>query len=268
LIGLNQITQLAATSAFVTGIYGITRNTPRMGVLVGTAGINSGITAGTFFGEPNEYKSCTIFLLTQGIREFGISPILTHVAPWRQYARRRQELGIGNSLDDVPFFEKLSWSDLRANRLLDSGVAGAVTGGLLRGVKSVHYLTSFFYAVANRTLQAGRHAVVSGAITASAVCILLQYACNELGIVRLRYISTLQEENKLLIMQPSFKPQNGKQVYEPSGSVFQQILKAVGLIPVSDEEYLAKLKRTREVYLKRMAELEQQAEEEKTTKMS
>jgi len=75
----------------------------------------------------------------------------------------------------------------------------------------------------------------------------------------------LQEENKSLIMQPSSKPHNGKQVYEPSGSVFQQLLKTVGLIPVSDEEYLAKLKRTREVYLKRMVELEQQVKEEKTT---
>jgi len=53
---------------------------------------------------------------------------------------RRRELGIGNSLDDVPSFEKLSWSDLRANRLLDSGVAGAVTGGLLRGLKCMLYL--------------------------------------------------------------------------------------------------------------------------------
>ena len=206
------------------------------------------------------------FSLTLGIREFGISPILTHVAPWRQYVRRRRELGISNSLDDVSSFDKLSWSDLRASSLLDSGVAGAVTGGLLRGLKSMLYLSWRFLCCRSlHVLQAGRHAIVSGAITTSAACILLQYACNELGIARLRYISTLQEENKSLITQPSLKPHNGKQVYEPSGSVFQQILKAVGLIPVSDEEYLAKLKRTREVYLKRMVELEQQVEEEKTT---
>ena len=48
----NQILQLATTSAFVTGLYGIVRNTPRLGILVGTAAINSGITAGTFFSEP------------------------------------------------------------------------------------------------------------------------------------------------------------------------------------------------------------------------
>ena len=92
---------------------------------------------------------------------------------------------------------------------------------------------------------------------------MLQYACNELGIARLRYVSKVQEENK---SQTFFKLQNGKQVYEPSGSVFQQLLKAVGLIPISDEEYLARLKRTREVYLKRMVQLEKQVEEEKNIK--
>ena len=83
----------------------------------------------------------------------------------------------------------------------------------------------------------------------------------------MRYVSKSQEENKSLITQPSSKLQNGKQVYEPSsGSVFQQLLKLVGLVPVSDEEYLTRLKRTREVYLKRMVELEKQVEEEKNTK--
>jgi hypothetical protein len=97
---------------------------------------------------------------------------------------------------------------------------------------------------------------------------VLQYACNELGIAKLRYVSKLQEENKSLITQPSSKLQNGKQVNEPSGSVFQQLLKVVGLVPISNEEYIARLKRTREGYLKRMVELEKQVEEEKNTKMS
>ena len=78
--------------------------------------------------------------------------------------------------------------------------------------------------------------------------------------MRLRYASKFQEENK----SPS-KLQNGKQVHEPSGSIFQQLLKVVGLVQISDEEYLAKLKKTREVYLKRMVELEKQVEEEKNT---
>jgi hypothetical protein len=42
-------------------------------------------------------------------------------------------------------------------------------------------------------------------------------------------------------------------------------MKMVGMAPVSDDEYLAKLKRKREMYLKRIAMLEQQVEEEKAT---
>ena len=89
----------------------------------------------------------TFQICTLGIREFCVSPILTHVAPWKQYVYRRRELGIGNSSDDVlsPPSEKLSWTDLRTNRLLDSGLAGAVTGGLLRGLKSILYLTWWFF---------------------------------------------------------------------------------------------------------------------------
>ena len=84
--------------------------------------------------------------------------------------------------------------------------------------------------------------------------------------MKLRYVSKLQEENKSPITQPSSILQNGKQVNEPSSSIFQQLLKVVGLVPISDEEYLAKLKRTREVYLKRIVELEKQVEEEKKPK--
>ena len=124
---------------------------------------------------------------------------------------------------------------------------------------------SLIYAL----LQAGRLTIVSGAVTASTVCIMLQYACNELGIAKLRYVSRLQEENRLLKTQSSSNQlQNGSsnQAYEPSSSVFQRLLKVIGLAPVSDEEYLLKLKRSREVYLKRMVELEKQVEEERNTK--
>ena len=125
-----------------------------MGILVGSAAINSGITAGTFFSEqhpPIKTNLAHFFLFVPlGIREFCISPILTHVAPWKQYVHRRRELGISNSLDDVllPPSEKLSLSDLRTNRLVDSGLAGAVTGGLLRGLKSMLYLNLVVFCIA------------------------------------------------------------------------------------------------------------------------
>lgn len=134
------------TSAFVTGLYGIFRNTPHLGILVGSAAINSGITGATFFSKPNQRrrKKPNYWALLLDIREFGVSPILTHVAPWKQYVHRRRELGINNLRDDPYSSENISWSDLRTDRLLDSGVAGAVTGGVLRGLKSMLYLNRFY----------------------------------------------------------------------------------------------------------------------------
>lgn len=43
-------------------------------------------------------------------------------------------------------------------------------------------------------------------------------------------------------------------------------MKLFGVIPVPDGEYLAKLKNSRDLYLKRIAELEVQVEEEKILK--
>lgn len=53
---------------------------------------------------------------------------------------------------------------------------------------------------------------------------------------------------------------------EPRVPVAQRILTALGLIQLSDEEYLLKLKRTRGVYQKRILELEAQLQEEREAK--
>jgi len=41
----------AGLSAFVTGLYGISRRNPNYGFLATAAAVNSGVTAFTFFGE-------------------------------------------------------------------------------------------------------------------------------------------------------------------------------------------------------------------------
>lgn len=100
-------------------------------------------------------------------------------------------------------------------------------------------------------------------LTAGAFCTLIQFGYNELSIARLRYISRLQDENRSAVDISTPIPQRA--VQELSGSFFQVAMKMVGMAPVSDDEYLAKLKRKREMYLKRIATLEQQVEEEKVT---
>jgi len=100
---------------------------------------------------------------------------------------------------------------------------------------------------------AGVRAILPGAIVVGAASTVLQYGYNELGIARLRYVSKLQRN-------PSGN-QEGKTLNEVSEPAFQSLLKFIGFVPLSDEEYLAKLRISREIYLQRIAELEKQVEE-------
>jgi len=65
--------------------------------------------------------------------------------------------------------------------------------------------------------------------------------------MRLRYISKTSQ-NK---------------VSEPG---FRSLMQLFGFVPISDEEYLEKLRRSREIYLRRIAVLEKQIEDEKLMK--
>jgi len=134
-----------------------------------------------------------------------------------------------------------SYIDLRCNKLLDSGLSGIITGAALRGI------------------QTGPRAVLPGAMIVGAAATVLQYGYNELSIMRLRYISSLRrsEENRKT---------TGTALNQITDSPFQSLLKLFGVVPISDEEYLAKLKRSREIYLKRIGELENQIEEENLNK--
>ncbi|RDB22273.1 hypothetical protein Hypma_010602 [Hypsizygus marmoreus] len=169
-----------------------------------------------------------------GIREYLISPLLVSTLPWPQYVRRRRELGINDASDDSSSaLGPPTWSDLRQHKTLDTGISGVLAGGALRGWKS------------------GPRAIVPGALTIGAVCTLLQLAYNEIGITRLRYVSGL---NGTLSVPKSSSP--------PSKSLSQRFLGLLGLQAVTDEEYLAKMKTTRDSHVKRIAELERQIQQE------
>ncbi|PFH51730.1 hypothetical protein AMATHDRAFT_46899 [Amanita thiersii Skay4041] len=192
---------LATLSAFATGIYGISIRHPNYGTLASAAALNSGITAATFFG----------------LREYAISPLLASTLPWLQYVRRRHELAVDpSSLTPAP----LSWSEKRTQKLLDSGLSGAATGAILRGWKS------------------GPAAMLPGAITTSTICILLQYAFNEAGIARLKYLAEQQ-------CTP-----------DESASLMERAMGSFGLRRISDEEYLETMIKQRAAHLKRIQVLE------------
>lgn len=89
-------------------------------------------------------------------------------------------------------------------------------------------------------------------------------AYNELGVARLRYISRLNEESSLPTSTPAPASHVSSPISQKTAKSFsEKILTTLGLQPVSDEEYLAKMKKTREMYVKRIVELEAQLEIEK-----
>ncbi|KAJ7582971.1 hypothetical protein C8J56DRAFT_956202 [Mycena floridula] len=184
--------------SFVTGLYGITRRIPDYPHLATTSAFNSAITASAFFG----------------LREYAVSPALAVTI------RRTPEQLSGTSL---------SWSDIRSYHLLDSGISGAATGGMLRG------------------LMGGRRVILSAAITAGVACVGLQRAYNELAVLRIKRIGKELEPSQPVQHSPPF---------------YQRLLYLVGLVPISDEEYLAKMRRKRDSILARIKVLEEEAEEE------
>ncbi|KAJ7775036.1 hypothetical protein B0H16DRAFT_1303382, partial [Mycena metata] len=180
--------------------------------LASASALNSAITAATFFT----------------VREYVVSPTIGTVANYSR-ERRREEIQNNNAPR-----ENISWWSLRRHNLLDSGVSGAATGGLLRG------------------LTMGRRTVVPAAITAGIACVLFQAAYNELGIQRIKYVGRLSQQPKAV---PAAPPPAGP-------SLTARILGAFGVKPLSDEELLLRFKRERDKHLKRIEELEREVDAE------
>ncbi|KAJ7905684.1 hypothetical protein B0H14DRAFT_2327258, partial [Mycena olivaceomarginata] len=183
--------------------------------LATASAFNSAITAATFFT----------------LREYLFSPTIRVAV---DYSRQRRESIDQNVINAAP--DDLSWSGLRSRNLLDSGLSGAATGGILRG------------------LTAGRRTVGPAAITAGMACVLLQAAYNEMDIQRIKYVGRLSQAPETVVV-PVEKP--------TTPSVTARLLGLFGAKPLSDEELLAKLRREREKHLKRMQELEQDLEAER-----
>ncbi|KAF7363589.1 WD-REPEATS-REGION domain-containing protein [Mycena sanguinolenta] len=200
---------LAAASTCITGLYATFTGKSQQKLATASA-FNSAVTAATFFT----------------LREYFFSPTIRFAA---DYSGQQRALDRDNATP-----ENLSWSGLRRHNLLDSGLSGAATGGILRGLTS------------------GRRSIGRAAITAGMACVLLQAAYNELGIQRIKYIGRLS--------QPKTSPTSPDTTKTSIGS---RILGLLGAKPLSDEELLSKFRRERDKHLQRIQELEQELESEK-----
>lgn len=108
---------------------------------------------------------------------------------------------------------------------------------------------------------AGRRAIIPGALVATFGCAAIQLGYNQIGLLRLSYLLRQnQAPTQSTTPAPAPTPNNSPTILQRLGTAI------FGLKPVTDEEYLEKLKRTRDHHLKRIQELEAQVAEEKRQK--
>ena len=200
-----------------------------------------------------------------GLREYVVSPLLVSTLPFAQYERRRHELGYADT-HRPSNSQSMSWSDKRAHKLLDSGLSGAATGGILRGWRCTcfHNRTRYSRKSLTVALLAGPAAVLPGALTVGAVCIGLQYAFNEAGIARLKYASRQLSKDEEASLTDTRLPtdHNIPLPHEPPSSFTDKVLGLFGVRKMDEVEYLEKMKKKRDRHLQRIAELDKQLEVE------
>ncbi|KAF9233601.1 hypothetical protein BU15DRAFT_53652 [Melanogaster broomeanus] len=225
----------SALSGVTAGLYGaFKQHSP--GKFFLPSAVNSGIAAAVFFS----------------IREYIVGPALVLTLSGKEYRLRRQRF-IHAVHDSTPEEPPLSWGDIRTSRLLDSGIGGALAGGILNAWKR------------------GRPGLVPGLTTGALMCSLLQWTFNEVDILRISYVSgNFAVPDQLMIPGaddvvkpsrvevPQFSIPNLGVVDPPQANSLTDRLLSIFGRQISDEAYLKRLKAQRDSHLRRIAELEEE----------
>ena len=103
----------------------------------------------------------------------------------------------------------------------------------------------------------------SGARTAGILCTVVQWGFNELGIMRVKFVSRKIQE---LPPQPQASSQLPEPFDKPRISFVDRLMSVIGFRKLSDEEYLKVLKKQRDEALQRIAVLEQERREKEKTR--
>ncbi|RDX56469.1 hypothetical protein OH76DRAFT_389373 [Lentinus brumalis] len=165
------------------------------------------------------------------IREVLVTPLLRTVS----YSTPNQGSSSAPSLQ--------SWSQMRMHSLPDSALSGAITGGVLNA------------------WQHGRARILSGARTGAIICTVLQLGYNELGVMRVKFVSRKIKETRppADVVPVSDAP---TPVSDPSRlSIFDRLVRVIGFRKLTDEEYLEALKKQRDEALARIAVIERERRE-------
>ncbi|TDL24849.1 hypothetical protein BD410DRAFT_785569 [Rickenella mellea] len=203
----------------------------RIPLLASSAALNSGIIGFVFFS----------------VREYLVTPCL-------QSAQNHDR----STYSQRP----LSWSDMRTHKLVDTACTASIVGGALNAWKR------------------GVVGVPSGMFTATLLCTFLQFVVNEASISRVKFVSrrsTVQPNppsNPSSTLSASDVPLNIPSStdfdetppptlpQQPRMTFGQRLASLLGVKPVSDEEYLEKLKRERQMHQRRIDELERDSKDE------
>ncbi|KAF9789915.1 hypothetical protein BJ322DRAFT_1044848 [Thelephora terrestris] len=221
-------------SAPLTVAKGTTLTTLAGGFLWGIHGTVKGVPALGLYASSAALSSGIAGVTFFGIREYLISPLFVSTFNTNQHIRQRR----ARSSDANAPVEPLSpptFGEMRFTRIPDTATSGAIAGALLSSWKF------------------GYRRALPGAVTSALFCATLQLIGNELGVQRVKYISRRQTPNQTT---PAAEG-------SPSESWTQLLFRSIGFQRVAQDEYLSRLKRERDAYLVRIAELEKRAEEEK-----
>ncbi|KZT58998.1 hypothetical protein CALCODRAFT_219914 [Calocera cornea HHB12733] len=155
-----------------------------------------------------------------GIREWAVSPLLVATVPRGQYAHRRAQYHEPGHVDGPDPEE--GWAGMRAYKVPDSALAGAVTGGTLN------------------TLRRGRAGIIPGAVTIAVTAAALQYASNEAFIARIKLVARELKSSQTHPAQPA----------PPARGFSQLVLDTLGYVMpvrrIEDDEFVAVTRRRQE----------------------
>ncbi len=112
----------------------------------------------------------------------------------------------------------------------------------------------------------GTRGAFTGMVFGSVFCTLGQVLYNEISVQRIKFISRRHP----IPSQPPTPPtvSGPAEPPVPKKRLLDRMIRFIGINKLSDEEYLAKMREERAAYLRRIAKLEAQLEEDKSSKKS
>jgi len=214
-------------------VYALLKGHGQIAPLAVSAAINGGIAGATFFS----------------FREYVVNHTVLLALPAASHYRRIREWYTTSSHLRVPEQSFTLW-DMRINQVPESAISGAFTGAVLNAWKR------------------GPKGAVPGMNTGMIACSLIQLLYNEAGVARVKYVMKTMQASRDTPLPPAVQEIPNASHSDSPRPAFERILSMLGFHRMSNEEYLERLKEKRDGYLRRIAELEQEAERKKESASS